>query len=38
MNSNMGKYSFEKEPYFQVINSLNAAIEKDDLEWKKKQG
>ena len=38
MNSNMGKYCFEKEQYFQVINSLNAIIEKDELEWKKKQG
>lgn len=38
MKSNMGKYSFEKEQYFQVINSLNAVIEKDEFEWKKKQG
>ncbi len=36
MKSNMGKYSFEKEQYFQVINSLKEIIEKDELEWKSK--
>ena len=36
MKSNMGKYCFEKEQYFQVINSLKEIIEKDELEWKSK--
>ena len=43
MVSNLGKYTFLKEQYCQVINSLIEAVEKDELiskqkkdsEWKK---
>lgn len=37
MKENRGKYIFSKEKYFQVINLLRTIIEKEELEWKKKQ-